>query len=73
MITERTVINATTNLLIVTTVFLLPINPTWSTQSDITVCPARDATENKTTPTIGTTYVCMTTNEAPNTPAPSLH
>ncbi len=55
MISASPVITAATTLLIVITVFPLHINPTSSTQSDIAVCTARDATVNKATPTIGTT------------------
>jgi hypothetical protein len=34
---------------------------------------ASDATVNRATPEIGTTCVCIATNDAPNTPAPNRH
>ena len=67
--TANTVITAAITRCLVINVFAPPLNANLSTQSEIPVWPARDATVKSATPAIGTTYVCIATNEAPNAPA----
>ena len=70
-ITAITVIKAAITRRLLMALFLPPDKPTLSTNKEIAVCPARDATVNNATPAIGTTWVCMATKDAPNTPAPN--
>ena len=71
--TANIVITAAIIRRLVIALFAPPDKPTLSTNNEIAVWPARDATVNKATPAIGTTWVCMATNEAPRTPAPKRH
>ena len=70
--TARTVITAAIILRFVIAALAPPVSPRRSTQSEIPVCPAKDATVKSATPAMGTTCVCIATNEAPSTPAPSV-
>ena len=69
--TAITVISAAITRRFVIIALAPPAKPTWSTQSESAVCPAREATVKSATPEIGTTCVCIATNDAPNIPAPS--
>ena len=50
-----TVMSAAITRRFVITILIPPATPIWSTQSEIAVCPARDAIVNNATPAIGTT------------------
>ena len=53
--TAKTVISAAMTRRFVITDFAPPDNPSWSTQSEIAVWPAKDATVKRATHAIGTT------------------